>query len=88
MEQLEDLQNLIRGSLFLNAAMDQYSDDGHPHVSLARQVASSILYGTLNKYENLHGKEALDQFLESIPELIIEGDNGDEDRGESAAPNL
>ena len=83
MQSLEDLQQLIRGSLFMNAAMGQYSAAGHPHVELAQQVASSVLYGALNKYEDLHGKDALNKFLESIPELVLQDDSSDELVGES-----
>lgn len=71
---MDELQQVIKGSLFINAMLADFDDTGHEHVVLAKKVAESVLLGTLDKYEKQHGTEALESFLHTLPEVVVESD--------------
>lgn len=85
---VDELQQVIKGSLFLSSIMETIDDGAHEHVSLAKKVAESVLYGTINEYEKLHGKDALTDFLATLPEVQLEDSSSDEDRGGAVASSV
>jgi hypothetical protein len=58
--------------------MDTIDDAQHEHVALAKKVAQSVLYGTINEYEKLHGQADLQAFLSSIPGVELQDGGSDE----------
>jgi hypothetical protein len=54
---MEELEDVIRGTLFLTASAELVPDDAHPHAALGKRIANTVLNGTLQKYGTLYGQE-------------------------------
>ena len=84
---MEELEDVIRGTLFLTASVELVPDDAHPHAALGKRIANTVLIGTLQKYETAYGKERLESFIRSISNDELQSDSSDED-GLATAPVL
>jgi hypothetical protein len=74
---MNELQDVIKGSLLLSAVINTLQDTDHEHAVLAKKVIESVLYGTLNEYEKLHGQDNLTAFLSSLPGVELQSGSGD-----------
>ena len=70
---IENIEDGIKGYLFLNAVLENYTDDDHPHAKLARFIAKATLNELLHTYEIHNGLEALQDLADRITDNS--GDN-------------
>lgn len=70
---IEHLEDGIKAYLFLNAVMENYKDEDHPHAAIARLVARVSLNEMLDLYLTNNGAEAFQKFADQFNEENMNG---------------
>lgn len=63
---IETLEDGIRAYLFINAVLENYTDEEHEHCKIAKFVAKATLNELLYTYEQNNGPEALQTLADRI----------------------
>lgn len=72
---IENLADGIRAYLFINAILESYTDEDHPHAKLAKFVAKATLNELIHTYEIHNGPEALQTLADNINNSVQGSDD-------------
>lgn len=70
---ISHLEDGIKAYLFINAILENFKDEDHPHAAIARLVARVSLNEMLDLYMANNGDEALQKFAAQFNEENING---------------
>jgi uncharacterized protein (UPF0297 family) len=63
---IQNLEDGIKAYLFMNAILENYEDNEHEHVPIAKFVAKATLNELIQTYLEHNGNEALQKFADEI----------------------
>mgnify|MGYP003653621804 CR=1 FL=1 len=82
---IQNLEDGIRAYCFLDAVLENYTDEDHQHVKLTRFVVKATLNELIDTYHQRNGSEALEEFSQRLSSEAASTKSSDDSKDERPA---
>lgn len=82
---IQNLEDGIRAYCFLDAVLENYTNDDHQHVALTKFVVKATLNELIDTYNQRNGSEALEEFSQRLSREAANTQSSDDSQDQRPA---